>query len=400
MSTLTNHPEFDYSGGLFGAPKSRLLSKSWRIKNGLRTSEVKLFGATATLLGADSLTLPGMPTHLPVYAGYNSGRWNNWSALIAWVSRNAPGAKLVSITPSVTKGSAVLDVEPGDAVPADAPAFVRIGFTGEVAKPVIYTSAGDLQAVINALSDAGIARSRYYLWSAHWIGLHICGPNTCGYPQVDATQYASSATRDLDVFSSYMFSGKPTPPPPPPPPAFPTLKLGDTGAVVRTLQTKLNAWGNSWERTNATLRVIDGDFGPLTEAAVKSFQGAKHLAMDGVVGPLTWAQLNAVISPNPANWQYAAPGLAIEAAGPHSVKFRITPVGGHKPGTYQVYILKGADMVPDYPRFVPAGGTIVTQFGGLEPHTEYTMKIRAATTPSLGLHTGPWSTHAFMTAPE
>ena len=63
------------------------------------------------------------------------------------------------------------------------------------------------------------------------------------------------------------------------------LQEGDTGAAVKTLQTRLNAWG-------ATL-VVDGDFGPATLAAVKAFQTAHHLSVDGIVGPLTWAALNA-----------------------------------------------------------------------------------------------------------
>jgi Glycosyl hydrolases family 25/Putative peptidoglycan binding domain len=64
----------------------------------------------------------------------------------------------------------------------------------------------------------------------------------------------------------------------------PMLQEGDTGAPVKTLQERLNAWG-------ATL-VVDGDFGPLTLAAVKAFQTAHHLSVDGIVGPLTWAALN------------------------------------------------------------------------------------------------------------
>ena len=64
----------------------------------------------------------------------------------------------------------------------------------------------------------------------------------------------------------------------------PTLQEGDTGAAVETLQTRLNVWG-------ATL-AVDGDFGPVTLAAVKAFQAGHALSVDGIVGPLTWAALN------------------------------------------------------------------------------------------------------------
>jgi peptidoglycan hydrolase-like protein with peptidoglycan-binding domain len=36
---------------------------------------------------------------------------------------------------------------------------------------------------------------------------------------------------------------------------------------------------------------IDGLFGPLTKEAVRDFQGAHGLDVDGVIGPLTWAAL-------------------------------------------------------------------------------------------------------------
>ncbi|WP_144121120.1 peptidoglycan-binding domain-containing protein [Catellatospora sichuanensis] len=75
---------------------------------------------------------------------------------------------------------------------------------------------------------------------------------------------------------------KPSKPAPPwKPPA--TVKKGAKGALVRTLQTRLNVFGHK-------LRV-DGDFGNLTQIAVKRFQKAKKLTVDGIVGPKTWAKL-------------------------------------------------------------------------------------------------------------
>jgi peptidoglycan hydrolase-like protein with peptidoglycan-binding domain len=63
----------------------------------------------------------------------------------------------------------------------------------------------------------------------------------------------------------------------------PTLRQGAKGAAVTELQKLLRGKGYSV--------ATDGDFGPKTAAAVKSFQASRGLAADGVVGPKTWAAL-------------------------------------------------------------------------------------------------------------
>jgi peptidoglycan hydrolase-like protein with peptidoglycan-binding domain len=40
---------------------------------------------------------------------------------------------------------------------------------------------------------------------------------------------------------------------------------------------------------------VDGIFGPLTGQAVRAFQQAKSLAVDGIVGPQTWGALVSVV---------------------------------------------------------------------------------------------------------
>lgn len=65
-----------------------------------------------------------------------------------------------------------------------------------------------------------------------------------------------------------------------------TIKLGDTGDDVKRLQrvfvrTKVMSPGD-----------LDGTFGPKTDIAVKDFQQAEGLTVDGIVGPITWSRLN------------------------------------------------------------------------------------------------------------
>jgi peptidoglycan hydrolase-like protein with peptidoglycan-binding domain len=69
-----------------------------------------------------------------------------------------------------------------------------------------------------------------------------------------------------------------------PNPGQPTIAPGATGEPVRRLQRALR-------RTPNLGLVVDGVFGPKTEAAVKDFQKGAGLTADGTVGPQTWAAL-------------------------------------------------------------------------------------------------------------
>ena len=61
---------------------------------------------------------------------------------------------------------------------------------------------------------------------------------------------------------------------------WPTLRRADKAHPVPTLQHLLRAHGHAVE--------VDGDFGPRTDGAVRLFQQRMHLTSDGVVGPQTW----------------------------------------------------------------------------------------------------------------
>jgi peptidoglycan hydrolase-like protein with peptidoglycan-binding domain len=64
-----------------------------------------------------------------------------------------------------------------------------------------------------------------------------------------------------------------------------SVHLGDSGSGVRQIQTALAAHGYKV--------AVDGQFGPQTSQAVKDFQKKNGLTQDGVVGPVTWAKLQA-----------------------------------------------------------------------------------------------------------
>ena len=74
-------------------------------------------------------------------------------------------------------------------------------------------------------------------------------------------------------------------------PAEPELRLGMRSEAVAELQRRLTAAGHAVG--------VDGDFGAITEAAVRAFQAAKGLVVDGVAGAGTWAALGGPAAPTP-----------------------------------------------------------------------------------------------------
>jgi peptidoglycan hydrolase-like protein with peptidoglycan-binding domain len=83
----------------------------------------------------------------------------------------------------------------------------------------------------------------------------------------------------------------------------PILAIGSTGADVRRLQILL-----------VMIKLldylqIDSDFGPNTQAAVKSFQQGNNLVADGIVGPITWNALPA--DPNTGKLMRGSCGAAV-----------------------------------------------------------------------------------------
>ncbi|WAH35063.1 GH25 family lysozyme [Alicyclobacillus dauci] len=74
----------------------------------------------------------------------------------------------------------------------------------------------------------------------------------------------------------------------------PTVQLNSTGSAVAQLQKDLIQLGYT------VVGSADGAFGPHTLQGVEQFQKDHGLTQDGVVGPATWAALNAALQPKPA----------------------------------------------------------------------------------------------------
>ena len=67
---------------------------------------------------------------------------------------------------------------------------------------------------------------------------------------------------------------------------LPVLKRGAKGATVKAMQILILGYGFDMEGYGA-----DGSFGGATERALKKYQQANGLAVDGSCGPATWAKL-------------------------------------------------------------------------------------------------------------
>lgn len=83
----------------------------------------------------------------------------------------------------------------------------------------------------------------------------------------------SNATSSVAVADGcYTWSGK--------------LREGDSGNAVRQLQIRVSGYADYGE-----VLALDGEFGPNTEKAVKGFQKAYGLSVDGVAGPATFGKI-------------------------------------------------------------------------------------------------------------
>lgn len=102
--------------------------------------------------------------------------------------------------------------------------------------------------------------------------------------------------------------------------AEPVLQKGSIDPAVRDLQEALKALGQN-------PGPIDGAFGAQTEAAVRAFQQASGITVDGVVGTITWRNIDNTDLSEP-ELRNGSTGLPVRRLQSRMSAFQSQPDGG------------------------------------------------------------------------
>lgn len=171
---------------------------------------------TVTQYDAIPPIIANIPADAEAVAGYTDGIYA-WSAA-DWA--RFPDAHHLTITIGRGGRARCLDVEQGAAGVGQVPGFLGGGADTSDGLPVLYGSASIVGQLISTAAAAGHARDSYLVWSAHYNRQpHICGPNTCGFPQADGTQYDdhyAGRSCDVSLLSDRFYPATPPAPPQPP----------------------------------------------------------------------------------------------------------------------------------------------------------------------------------------
>lgn len=166
--------------------------------------------ATPTILMYDDVTVSRIPSNAQAVACYAVGSFANCGSM----AQAFPHAYRVSITPTWSGRANILDVEPGDATPSQAGPWVKADIAAGFKRPGIYASLSTMSAVRASLNAAGLSRSQYFLWDAHWT---FTPQLDAGY---DATQWYGGNIIDKSQVTKEFLGINNPPPPPPDPYAF------------------------------------------------------------------------------------------------------------------------------------------------------------------------------------
>jgi hypothetical protein len=149
-----------------------------------------------------------VPTDVIAVAGYVDGYKSYPNLLKTYY----PDKHILSICVTSTDTAEVLDIEKGDAVPADAGPWVRRMLDKGIYKPCLYAQESNMDAVRASLGAAKLDRSEYRLWVAAWPEAYANGIDRPGavIGGFDAWQFYGTFTGpwDYSIVSSSFFRKK------------------------------------------------------------------------------------------------------------------------------------------------------------------------------------------------
>lgn len=187
----------------------------------------------------DAVTVANIPAGAVMVAGYVDGNYANWPAMAG----RFPNAVHVPIaTKASTNAALVLDVETGDATPAQAPGWVLMRRAAGV-DPSVYCNTSTWPDVKQAFAAAGVAPPHY--WVAQYDGDPTIPAGAVAKQHTSAGPYDLSSVADV-------WPGIDTGADMPLTPA----DLADISAAVWN-HTELNAANNAPVRMGAVLRYSD-----------------------------------------------------------------------------------------------------------------------------------------------
>lgn len=198
--------------------------------------------STATMY--DSVTVSAIPHDPFAAAGYTAGYWPTFLGL-----RHAyPDAHVVSIAITAGDHADCLDVEPGDATPAEAAGWVRADKAAGWPRPCVYSDWYEWTDELDpALEHAGISLRSVWRFDADYTGsAHI----DAGFAATQWTDHCLDKHLDCSlVLRSFLAIAHPplNPPAPPEPKPAPSQRLEALDELLGAYNRKTNPHGHDCE---------------------------------------------------------------------------------------------------------------------------------------------------------
>lgn len=252
------------SGGHYGAPRGSSSHAGQDVTNSTGTAVYA--AAAGTVIRRGTAVVPGR-TGNGLVISHGSGRYTYYGHLSVF---------RVSLNATVAAGQRIADMGATGNVTGPHLHFeTHSGALGTTVNPVSYLAArgvdlGGGWSTIDPGAVGATVKAVQHLITQR--GTTLVADGDYGSVSVNAVKKFQAA-RGLEVdgqvgpktWASLVYS----------------LKQGSSGAHVRGLQTALN-------KRSAGI-AVDGDFGSVTNSAVRTYQSVNRLVVDGVAGPKTWA---------------------------------------------------------------------------------------------------------------